>query len=60
MEPQGKLWGFLPYDFRRPTWTRIKERLWNPEDERIWTPRVFGAGWSINLYQLRERYPRIF
>jgi hypothetical protein len=46
---------FVPYDFRIPTLERIKAAWWNPDDERIITPRAFGVGWAINLYQLRRR-----
>ncbi|HLJ66723.1 MAG TPA: DUF5808 domain-containing protein [Chloroflexota bacterium] len=45
----------IPYDWRWPTWSVIKERMWNPADPRIFTPHVFGWGWSINLYQLFKR-----
>jgi Family of unknown function (DUF5808) len=45
----------VPYDFRLPTWTIVKERMWNPGDPRIFTPRVCGWGWSINFYQLFRR-----
>lgn len=45
----------IPYDWRAPTWTVIKERMWNPNDPRIFTPHVFGWGWSINVYQLLHR-----
>ena len=45
----------VPYDFRMPTPRRIKERLWNPDDSRIFTPRSFGIGWSVNLYQVWKR-----
>ena len=44
----------VPYDFRFPTIQRVKERWWNPDDSRVFTPHVFGVGWSLNLYQLRE------
>lgn len=44
----------VPYDFRFPTIKRVKERWWNPDDPRVFTPRVFGVGWSLNLYRLRE------
>ena len=44
----GKI-GFVPYDFRPPTPTRIRERFWNPDDDRILVPQSFGLGWSINL-----------
>ena len=42
----------VPYDFRVPTLQRLKDRFWNPDDPRIFTPHVFGVGWSINAYQL--------
>lgn len=51
----GTVFGVMPYDFRVPTLERIMERWWNPNDERIFTPDVFGVGWSINLYQLRRK-----
>jgi Family of unknown function (DUF5808) len=60
MDKHGDFLGFIPYDFRKPTFSRLKERMWNPGDERIITPRDFGIGWSLNLYQLRERYPWLF
>jgi len=60
VEKQGELFGFIPYDFRTLTWQRVKERMWNPEEERIVVPRVFGAGWTLNLYRLREQYPPAF
>ena len=41
----------IPFDYRVPTPERIRERLWNPDDPRVLTPMVFGAGWSINFYQ---------
>jgi len=53
-QPAGRFLN-VPYDFRFPTIERIKQRWWNPEDPRLLTPRVFGVGWSINLYQVRER-----
>ncbi len=46
----------FPYDFRMPTMNRIMERFWNPDDERLFTPHVFGVGWSINLYQVVKRF----
>jgi len=53
-EKTGTFWG-VPYDWRAPTWTVIRERMWNPKDPRIFTPHVFGWGYSINLYQLFRR-----
>ncbi len=48
-EPQGSFGG-LPYDWRPPTAERIKSRLWNPNDRRLFTPKAFGWGYNLNLY----------
>ena len=42
----------MPYDWRRPTRARIRERLWNPDDPRVFTPKSYGWGWSINFHRL--------
>ena len=39
----------VPYDLRRPTWRRVQESWWAPEDPRLVTPRVLGVGWGLNL-----------
>jgi hypothetical protein len=44
----------IPYDFRPPTFNRIKDAMWNPEDERLFTPRPFGVGWTVNLARLMQ------
>lgn len=44
----GALAGFVPYDFRMPTFAKIKGTLWNPEGSIV-VNRVFGVGWTINL-----------
>lgn len=59
MKLYGRVLG-VPYDFRLPTWNKLKSHYWNPEDERIFIPRAFGVGWDINLYRFRERYPALF
>lgn len=46
--PQGRVLG-MPYEFRPPTADSLMERLWNPSDPRIWMPRSFGVGWTINF-----------
>jgi uncharacterized protein DUF5808 len=51
---QGRFLG-LPYDWRRPTRQRIKSRAWNPDDPRIFVPKAFGWGFSINFYALLRR-----
>ncbi len=50
-----RLGGVVPYDFRRPTWARVKQTLWNPESDQIFVPQVFGVGWSINVGGLGRR-----
>ncbi len=50
----GKVASVVPYDFRMPTIERAKERLWNPESEKLIGPRVFGVGWSPNFGRLFE------
>jgi hypothetical protein len=50
----GRFLGF-PYDWRKPTWARMKSRAWNPEDHRIFTPKAYGWGLSINFYEIFRR-----
>ncbi|HEY5531619.1 MAG TPA: DUF5808 domain-containing protein [Candidatus Anoxymicrobiaceae bacterium] len=56
----GSFFGMIPYDFRKPTWSRLKRRMWNPAEEHIVVPRDFGIGWTLNLYRLREKSPWLF
>jgi hypothetical protein len=53
----GKILG-VPYDFRRPTVARVRERWWNPAEPRIFTPKVYGIGWDVNLARLLGRTPK--
>lgn len=50
----GKVLGFIPYEFRVPTWYRLKDSFWDPYEKHILTPTVFGLGWSINISALME------
>ncbi|HEX2647116.1 MAG TPA: DUF5808 domain-containing protein [Candidatus Dormibacteraeota bacterium] len=60
---QGKVLGVVPYDFRPPTWERIRDAYWNPESDRLFSDRVFGVGWAINLYRaktlMEDAYDRL-
>ena len=47
----GKVLDIVPYDFRPPTWERIRRAYWNTADDRLFTDRVFGVGWAVNLHQ---------
>ena len=49
----------VPFEFRPPTPRRVKERWWNREDGRVFTPHVFGVGWSVNLPALSTRLKAI-
>lgn len=40
----------IPHDWSRPTVQRAKSRLYNSEDVRLFPPKSFGAGWTINFY----------
>ena len=53
-QPSGRILE-VPYEFRAPTTDRLRDRLWNPDDPRVFTPPILGIGWSINLYQLAVR-----
>jgi hypothetical protein len=44
----GKLAGAVPYDFRKPTPSRVRNRWWNPSGPLL-SPRVFGVGWDLNV-----------
>jgi uncharacterized protein DUF5808 len=46
---EGEVLGLVPYDFRMPTMDRVRQRWWNPDDQRLFVPQVFGVGWTINL-----------
>lgn len=44
----GTLLG-LPYDLRLPSSDRVAVRWWDPLNPRIFVPRLFGIGWTINF-----------
>jgi hypothetical protein len=46
---QGKVWQVVPYDFRVPTWARVRERMWAPDRPSLFSPQVFGVGWTVNI-----------
>ena|SRR5690242_15408046 len=49
----GKVFDAVPYDFRPPTWQRIRDAYWNPDSDHLFSDRVFGVGWAINLYRAK-------
>jgi len=50
---EGRVFGVVPYDFRPPTWQRIRDAYWNPNSEHLFSDRVFGVGWALNLYRAK-------
>jgi hypothetical protein len=44
--------GVVPYDFRPPTFARIKSAVWAPDDPRVLKPHAFGVGWTVNVGRL--------
>ena len=48
----GKLLGVVPYDFRPPTFEKLKNALWNPDDERLVVAHPWGVGWTLNFGRL--------
>ncbi|MDQ2943289.1 MAG: hypothetical protein M3R21_06435 [Candidatus Dormibacteraeota bacterium] len=57
---EGRVFGLVPYDFRPPTWQRIQEAYWNPDSERLFSDRVFGVGWAVNLYRAKTLMEQAF
>lgn len=47
----GELFG-IPYDFRRPTFERLRATFWNKDTARVLVPQFFGMGWTINFHPL--------
>jgi hypothetical protein len=56
----GKVGGVVPYDFRLPTWERIRSAYWNPDSDALFSDRVFGVGWAVNLYQAKRVLKSVF
>lgn len=48
-------WMGVPFDWRRPTVARVKQRWWNPDDGRLFTPKAFGWGYDVNLHEAARR-----
>lgn len=47
-EWHGTVAGFVPYEFRIPTFGRIKDTYWNPGGTFLGS-KVFGVGWAPNF-----------
>src|SRR3979409_531313 len=56
---EGRIWhgrvlGVGPYDFRVPSWDKIRDAYWNPSADSLFSDRVFGFGWAGNLYRAKQ------
>ena len=56
----GRLGGVVPYDFRPPTWEKIRNAYWNPYSDELFSDRVFGVGWAVNLHRAKELLELVF
>ncbi|HEY6201599.1 MAG TPA: hypothetical protein VI056_01025 [Candidatus Limnocylindria bacterium] len=45
----GKVAGVVPYDFRIPTLDRLREAYWAPDSDLVFSEKVFGVGWAVNI-----------
>ena len=57
---KGRVLNFVPYDFRPPTWSRIREAYWNPNSDQLFNDRVFGVGWAVNLHRAKTLMDGLF
>jgi hypothetical protein len=56
----GRVFDLVPYDFRPPTWQRIRDAYWNPNSDRLFNDRVFGVGWAVNLHRAKTLMEDVF
>lgn len=56
----GRVFDMVPYDFRPPTLQRIRDAYWNPESNQLFSDRVFGVGWAVNLYRAKTLLGELF
>jgi hypothetical protein len=56
----GRVFDMVPYDFRPPTWQRIRNAYWDPNSDRLFNDRVFGVGWALNLHRAKTLLEDVF
>ena len=56
----GRVLDVVPYDFRPPTWQRIRNAYWDSSSDRLFNDRVFGVGWAVNLYRAKTLMEDVF
>lgn len=45
----------VPFELRGPVSAEVRSRTWDPDTPRLFVPRLFGAGWTVNLGALAVR-----
>jgi hypothetical protein len=55
----GKVAGVVPYDFRLPDLERVKAAYWAPDSDVLFTEKVIGVGWSVNLPVAARRLSQV-
>jgi hypothetical protein len=53
----GKVVGFVPYDFRKPTFERFRWTYWNPEGPFL-SGKAWGVGWAPNVGAVMRLFDR--
>jgi hypothetical protein len=55
----GKVAGGVPYDFRVPTFERFRNAYWDPDTDRVFSDKVIGVGWAVNIPVAARRLSEI-
>jgi hypothetical protein len=53
---QGRVLGFVPYDFRIPSVGRLRDAYFNTDTDRLFSPTPFGVGWAVNVAAVLKRF----
>lgn len=51
----GRVFKFVPYDFRIPNLDTLRRAYWNPRSSKIFTDRPLGVGWAVNIPAVLRR-----
>jgi hypothetical protein len=54
MRKQGTFLG-IPYDWRPLTPKRFRSRIWDKDNHKLFSPKAFGCGYTINIHELLHR-----
>ena len=53
-QSHGRFMG-VPFDWRVPDFATVRKRVWNASDDRLFSPTIFGIGWTLNVHQALVR-----